>query len=101
MQCFIRRAFKIASLQTFYRALPISVKNRGEKKRTVLFSPERKLYIVSFNKYATLKNVQINVTDMNVSEHMGWVRNVVLMSVYLGLGNPRGSVFRVGGQIGR
>jgi hypothetical protein len=32
---------------------------------------------------------------------MGWVRNVVLMSVYLGLGNPRGSGFRVGGQMGR
>ncbi len=35
-----------------------------------------------------------------VSEHMGWVRNVVLMSVYLGLENPRGSGFRVGGQMG-
>ncbi len=35
-----------------------------------------------------------------VSEHMGWVRNVVLMSVYLGLGNPRGSEFRVGDQMG-
>ncbi len=34
----------------------------------------------------------------SVSEHMGWVRNVVLMSVYLGLGNPRGSGFRVGAR---
>jgi hypothetical protein len=31
-----------------------------------------------------------------VSEHMGWVRNVVLMNVYLDLENPRGSGFRVG-----
>ncbi len=38
---------------------------------------------------------------VSVSEHMGWVRNVVLMSVYLGLENPRGSGFRVGGQMGR
>jgi hypothetical protein len=39
-----------------------------------------------------------------VSKHMGWVRNVVLMNVYFGLGNPRGSAFRVGegpdGQMG-
>jgi hypothetical protein len=27
---------------------------------------------------------------------MGWVRNVVLMNVYFGLGNPGGSGFRVG-----
>jgi hypothetical protein len=25
-----------------------------------------------------------------VSEHMGWVRNVVLMSVYFGSGKPQG-----------
>ncbi len=25
-----------------------------------------------------------------VSEHMGWVRNVVLMSVYFGFGKPQG-----------
>ncbi len=37
----------------------------------------------------------------SVSEHMGWVRNVVLMSVYLGLGNPRGLGFQVGGQMCR
>jgi hypothetical protein len=27
---------------------------------------------------------------MIVSEHMGWVRNVVLMSVYFGFGKPQG-----------
>jgi hypothetical protein len=27
---------------------------------------------------------------MIVSEHMGWVRNVVLMNVYSGSGKPRG-----------
>jgi hypothetical protein len=27
---------------------------------------------------------------MCVSEHMGWVRNVVLMNVYSGSGKPRG-----------
>jgi hypothetical protein len=26
----------------------------------------------------------------SVSEHMGWVRNVVLMNVYLGLEKPQG-----------
>ncbi len=26
----------------------------------------------------------------SVSEHMGWVRNVVLMSVYFGSGKPQG-----------
>jgi hypothetical protein len=36
-----------------------------------------------------------------VSEHMGWVRNVVLMNVYFGLENPRGSGFRMGGHMGR
>ncbi len=28
--------------------------------------------------------------DHPVSEHMGWVRNVVLMSVYFGSGKPHG-----------
>jgi hypothetical protein len=28
--------------------------------------------------------------DLNVSEHMGWVRNVVLMNVYSGSGKPQG-----------
>jgi hypothetical protein len=27
---------------------------------------------------------------LSVSEHMGWVRNVVLMSVYFGSGKPQG-----------
>jgi hypothetical protein len=36
-----------------------------------------------------------------VSEHMVWVCNVVLMNVYLGPENPRGSGFWVGGQMGR
>ncbi len=27
---------------------------------------------------------------LNVSKHMGWVRNVVLMNVYSGSGKPRG-----------
>jgi hypothetical protein len=31
-----------------------------------------------------------------VSEHMGWVRNVVLMNVYSGSGKPQGSGFWVG-----
>ncbi len=39
-----------------------------------------------------------------VSEHMGWVCNVILMNVHLGLRNPRGPGFRVGegpdGQMG-
>ncbi len=33
----------------------------------------------------------------SVSELMGWVRNVVVINVYLDLENPGGSGFRVGG----
>ncbi len=36
---------------------------------------------------------------VTVSELMGRVRNVILMNVYLGLENPRGSGFRVGGYM--
>ncbi len=36
-----------------------------------------------------------------VSEHMGWVRNVVLMSVYLGLEKPQGVGFPGGGPDGQ
>ncbi len=35
----------------------------------------------------------------SVRELMGWVRNVVLMNVYLVLGNPGGSGFWVGGYM--
>jgi hypothetical protein len=39
---------------------------------------------------------------MNVSEHMGWVRNVVLMNVYFGSGKPhRVEISGRGGQMGR
>jgi hypothetical protein len=31
-----------------------------------------------------------SVKFVDVSEHMGWVRNVVLMSVYFGSGKPQG-----------
>jgi hypothetical protein len=34
-----------------------------------------------------------------VSELMGWVRNVVLINVYLDLENPGGSGFWVGGYM--
>ncbi len=36
---------------------------------------------------------------ISVRELMGRVRNVVLMNVYLGLENPGGSGFRVGGYM--
>jgi hypothetical protein len=36
----------------------------------------------------TVCTVQLIIS--NVSEHMGWVRNVVLMSVYFGFGKPQG-----------
>jgi hypothetical protein len=35
----------------------------------------------------------------SVSELVGWVRNVVLINVYLDLENPGGSGFRVGGYM--
>jgi hypothetical protein len=34
--------------------------------------------------------LRITYGFMVVSEHMGWVRNVVLMSVYFGSGKPQG-----------
>jgi hypothetical protein len=37
--------------------------------------------------------------DVVVRELMGWVRNVVLMNVYLDLGNPGESGFWVGGYM--
>jgi hypothetical protein len=36
-----------------------------------------------------------------VSEHMGWVRNVVLMNVYLGLEKPQGVGIPGGGPDGQ
>jgi hypothetical protein len=38
---------------------------------------------------------------MTVSEHMGWVRNVILMNVYLGLGKPQGVGISGGGPDGQ
>jgi hypothetical protein len=38
---------------------------------------------------------------VTVRELMGWVRNVVLMNVYLDLENPGGSEFRVRGHMGQ
>ncbi len=37
-------------------------------------------------------NIAVDDDDdaVSVSEHMGWVRNVVLMSVYFGSGKPQG-----------
>ncbi len=32
----------------------------------------------------------MNISEVPVSEHMGWVRNVVLMNVYFGSGEPQG-----------
>jgi hypothetical protein len=50
-------------------------------------------------------SIVINETTLqkeSVSEHMGWVRNVVLMSVYLGLEKPQGvGIPGGGGQMGR
>ncbi len=37
---------------------------------------------------------------VHVRELVGWVRNVVLMNVYLDLENPGGSGFRVRGHMG-
>ncbi len=39
--------------------------------------------------------------EASVRELVGWVRNVVLMNVYLDLENPRGSGFRVRGHMGQ
>ena len=39
------------------------------------------------------RSIVINNDDIakgELSEHMGWVRNVVLMSVYFGFGKPQG-----------
>jgi hypothetical protein len=43
---------------------------------------------------------QIMITVyITIRELMGWVRNVVLINVYLDLGNPGGSGFWVGGYM--
>jgi hypothetical protein len=44
------------------------------------------------NVLATLWHIFLRVPEGigNVSEHMGWVRNVVLMNVYSGSGKPWG-----------
>jgi hypothetical protein len=41
------------------------------------------------------------LADICVSEHMGWVRSVVPMSVYFGFGKPQGVGISGRGQDGR
>ncbi len=43
--------------------------------------------LFSIKCYVPLAFISI---DLIVSEHMSWVRNVVLMSVYFGFGKPQG-----------
>jgi hypothetical protein len=89
---------------------------RGPKKRAFSlkecagcnFSPKQmKLctlilcYIYFKDKIFGSLNAKIFTNTISVHKHMGWVRNVVLMNVYLGLENPRGSGFRVRGHMGR
>jgi hypothetical protein len=49
----------------------------------------RYLYLCSMYRYIKIL----------VSELLGWVRNVVLINVYLDLENPGGSGFRLGGYM--
>ncbi len=54
----------------------------------------------SYSKYVTISTLRAIVQDLViVRELMGWVRNVVLMNVYLDLENPGGSGFWVGGYM--
>jgi hypothetical protein len=46
-----------------------------------------------------IEDIEIIVIVITVRELMGRVCNVVLMNVYLGLENPGGSGFRVGGYM--
>ncbi len=43
---------------------------------------------VQYIQYICMPPVYVPI--VSVSEHMGWVRNVVLMSVYFGFGKPQG-----------
>jgi hypothetical protein len=52
------------------------------------------MFIRKFNSV-----VSYQMTVRFVRELMGWVRNVVLINVYLDLENPRGSGFWVGGYM--
>jgi hypothetical protein len=64
------------------------------EKKTVL------LYEAS--KAPSCSNVIVIMATLqkgSVSELVGWVRNVVLINVYLNLENPGGSGFRVGGYM--
>jgi hypothetical protein len=54
---------------------------------------------VKYTKPNVTKMRTISLELLFVRELMGWVRNVVLMNVYLGLENPGGSGFRVGGYM--
>jgi hypothetical protein len=47
------------------------------------------MYVYAFY-YTSEKETSAGGGGVNVSEHMGWVRNVVLMSVYFGYGKPQG-----------
>jgi hypothetical protein len=50
-----------------------------------------------FHRFYSLPSVSSII--LTVRELMGWVRNVILMNVYLDLENPGGSEFRVGGYM--
>ncbi len=59
--------------------------------------------IVDVNKVSTLiqpLSPKIQYLIIIVRELVGWVRNVVLINVYLDLENPGGSGFRVRGHMG-
>jgi hypothetical protein len=47
----------------------------------------------------TYSHLDPRISRLLVSELVGWVRNVVLINVYLDLENPGGSGFRVGGYM--
>jgi hypothetical protein len=65
----------------------------------------RKGQLEQASRNRTTRTGQADRTDKHrcqystVRELMGRVRNVVLMNVYLGLENPGGSGFRVGGYM--
>ncbi len=63
----------------------VSTYNAIDIKKQLSLNLVKSVWTFNFLKHHTK-----NHAFTSVSEHMGWVRNVVLMNVYSGSGKPRG-----------
>ncbi len=86
------------------RTAVLAVMFRLTQKHYIFLKAIRMLYISFLDATALSQNIYLLTGKkmvIHVRELMGWVRNVVLINVYLDLENPRGSGFRVGGYMGQ